>query len=133
MTCCRGPTSGSEPDKLLRRQPERTPDGKYYISATDDNVLVPVSKQYEDAILNLPKSADGKYYLGADGIRYPVDPTYHLGHVSGQEWWRIRDMAIREHWTRQQLIEYCNRPGLYQVEDAPGNLSHASELPREAG
>ncbi|ORB40485.1 GH-E family nuclease [Mycobacterium persicum] len=111
----------------------RTPDGKYYISATDDNVLVPVSKQYEEAILNLPKSADGKYYLGADGIRYPVDPTYHLGHVSGQEWWRIRDMAIREHWTRQQLIEYCNRPGLYQVEDAPGNLSHASELPREAG
>ncbi|KZS79945.1 hypothetical protein B4U45_18375 [Mycobacterium persicum] len=33
----------------------RTPDGKYYISATDDNVLVPVSKQYEEAILNLPK------------------------------------------------------------------------------
>ncbi|KZS83172.1 hypothetical protein LAUMK4_00019 [Mycobacterium persicum] len=96
-------------------------------------MLIPVSKQYEDAILNLPKSADGKYYLGADGARYPVDPTYHLGHVGGQEWWRIRDTAIQQHWTRQQLIEYCNRPELYQLEDAPGNLSHAFELPREAG
>ncbi|MCV7198757.1 GH-E family nuclease [Mycobacterium angelicum] len=69
-----------------------------------------MAKQYEDAILNLSKSADGKYYLGPDGVRYPVDPVYHLGHLPNEEWWRIRDTAIREHWTRQQLIEYCNSP-----------------------
>lgn len=40
-------------------------------------------------------------------------------------------MAIRQHWTRQQLIEQCNQPGLYQIEDAPGNLSHKYALPRE--
>jgi hypothetical protein len=111
----------------------KTPDGKYYVSATDDDVLIPVSKQYDDAILNLPKTADGKYYLGADGVRYPVDPTYQLGHVPNEEWWRIRDQAIREGWSRQQLIEYCQNPGIYRIEDAPGNLSHAFELPREAG
>jgi HNH/ENDO VII superfamily nuclease len=110
---------------------QKTPDGRYYISATDDNVLIPVSKQYDDAILNLPKTADGKYYIGADGLHYPVDPTYQLGHVSGQEWWRIRDMAIQQHWTREQLIDYCNQPEFYQIEDAPGNLSHKFELPRE--
>ncbi|WP_421841364.1 GH-E family nuclease [Mycobacterium sp.] len=111
----------------------KTPDGAYYISATDEDVLIPVSKQYEDTILNLPKTPDGKYFMGADGVRYPVDPTYHLGHVEGKEWWRIRDMAIQQHWTRQQLIEYCNRPEFYQVEDAPGNMSHMYELAREAG
>lgn len=109
----------------------KTPDGKYFVSATDDDVLIPVSKQYDQDILNLPKTADGKYYQGADGVRYPVNPTYQLGHMPGSEWWRIRDQAIREHWTREQLNDYCNNPRLYRVEDAPGNQSHAYELPRE--
>ncbi|MBU9766949.1 hypothetical protein FR943_24315 [Mycobacterium sp. TNTM28] len=111
---------------------ERTPDGKYFISATDDSVLVPVSKQYDQDILNLPKTADGKYYQGPDGIRYPVNPVYQYGHETGNEWWRIRDRAIREHWTREQLIEYCNNPRLYRIEDAPGNANHSNELAREA-
>lgn len=111
---------------------ERTPDGKYFISATDDSILVPVSKQYDQDILNLPKTADGKYYQGPDGIRYPVNPVYQYGHETGNEWWRIRDRAIREHWTREQLIEYCNNPRLYRIEDAPGNANHSNELAREA-
>jgi hypothetical protein len=95
-------------------------------------VLIPVSRQYDEAILNLPKTADGKYFVdAATGTRYPVDPAYNFGHVQGQEWWRVRDMAIQQNWTRQQLIEYCNRPEMYQIEDAPGNMSHAFELPRE--
>jgi hypothetical protein len=81
--------------------------------------------------LNLPKTADGKYYQGADGIRYPVNPQFHYGHVPNEEWWRIRDTAIREHWTRQQEIDYYNDPAIYRIEDAPGNESHAHELPRE--
>jgi len=109
----------------------RTPDGKYFISATDDDVLIPVSKQYDQEILDLPKTADGKYYQGADGFRYPVDPVYQLGHVDGSEWWRIRDTAIREGWTREQLNDYVNNPTLYRIEDAPGNASHRFELPRE--
>jgi hypothetical protein len=110
----------------------KTPDGKYFISATDRNVLIPVSKQYDEAILNLPKTADGKYFVdAATGDRYPVDPNFQFGHVQGQEWWRTRDLAIQQGWTRQQLIEYCNRPEMYQIEDAPGNMGHAFELPRE--
>ena len=104
----------------------------WYISATDRNVLIPVSKQYDEAILNLPKTADGKYYVdAATGTRYPVDPTYHLGHMPNEEWWRIRDRAISEGWSREKLIEYCQNPEIYRVEDAPGNLSHRYELPRE--
>jgi len=76
--------------KAVEDAARKTPDGKYYISATDDDVLIPVSKQYDQDILNLPKTADGKYYQGADGIRYPVDPVYHLGHMPNEEWWRIR-------------------------------------------
>ncbi|MGB3482492.1 MAG: HNH/ENDO VII family nuclease [Mycobacterium sp.] len=111
----------------------KTADGRYYISATDESVLIPVSKSYDDAILNLPKTADGKYFLdAATDTRYPVNPVYHLGHTRGDEWWSIRDQAIREGWTRQELIDYCNQPRIYQIEDAPGNMSHRFELPREA-
>jgi hypothetical protein len=117
--------------KAIEDAARRTPDGKYYVSATDDEVLIPVSKQYDQDILNLPKTADGKYYQGADGTRYPVDPVYQRGHIEGREWWRIRDQAIEEHWTRQQLNDYCNNPRIYQVEDAPGNARHEFELPRE--
>lgn len=117
--------------RAVEEAADKTPDGKYFFSATDDSVLIPVSKQYDEDILNLPKTADGKYYQGADGIRYPVDPVYHLGHVDGSEWWRIRDQAIREGWTREQLNDYVNNPNLYRIEDAPGNLSHRNELPRE--
>lgn len=108
----------------------KTPDGKYYLSATDSNVHIPVSKSYDADVLGLPKSADGKYYLGAGGIKYPVEPGYHLGHTYNNEWWRIRDQAIREGWTRQQLIEYAQNPRLYQIEDAPSNWAHKGEAPR---
>jgi hypothetical protein len=95
---------------------------------------MPVSGQYDKAILNLPKAADGNYYIdAATGTRYPVDPGYHLGRVQGQQWRRIREMAISQGWSRRQLIEFCQNPSIYQIEDAPGNLSHAFELPREAG
>ncbi|WP_078324576.1 GH-E family nuclease [Mycobacteroides salmoniphilum] len=108
----------------------KTGDGKYYISATDDSVLIPVSKSYDTDVLGLPKSADGKYYLGAGGIKYPVEPGYHLGHTFNNEWWRMRDQAIREGWTRQDLIEYAQNPRLYRIEDAPSNWAHKGEAPR---
>lgn len=108
----------------------KTPDGKYYLSATDSNVHIPVSKSYGDDVLSLPKSADGKYYLGAGGIKYPVEPGYHLGHTYNNEWWRIRDQAIREGWSRQDLIEYAQNPRLYRIEDAPSNWAHKGEAPK---
>ena len=114
--------------RAVEEAAQKTPDGKYYISATDENVLIPVSKQYDEAILNLPKTPNGDYYLGADGLRYPVDPNYHLGHIAGVEWWRIRDMAKFNRWPRARLVEYCQMPWIYQIEDAPGNLSHKFEL-----
>ncbi len=117
--------------RAIEAAAEKTPDGKYFVSATDDMVYIPVSKQYDQEILNLPKTADGKYYQGADGIRYPVNPVYQYGHVPNEEWWRIRDRAITEHWTRQQQIDYYNNPSIYRIEDAPGNEGHKFELPRE--
>lgn len=73
--------------RAVEEAAEKTPDGKFYVSASDDSVLIPVSKSYDPAIPHLPKTADGKYYLdAATDIRYPVDPDYHLGHVRGEEW-----------------------------------------------
>ncbi|AMT72027.1 HNH/ENDO VII family nuclease [Mycobacteroides immunogenum] len=107
-----------------------TADGKYYISATDRNVWVPVSKSYDADILALPKTADGKYFVDAQGIKYPVDPVWHYGHKSGQELWRWQEIAAQQKWTRQEWLDKMNNPNLYQIEDGPGNSGHYWELPR---
>jgi len=71
--------------------------------------------------------------LARTASKYPVDPKYHLGHQPGHEWWRIKEQAIEQGWTRKELNDYANSEPLefYRVEDGPGNLSHAHELPRE--
>ncbi|MDO3278005.1 MULTISPECIES: GH-E family nuclease [Mycobacteriaceae] len=104
--------------------------GKYYVSATDDTVLVPVSKSYDADILALPKTPDGKYFIDSNGIRYPVNPIWHYGHVRGEELWRWQEIAAREGWTRQKWLDEMNNPRLYQIEDGPGNSGHYWELPR---
>ncbi|MGH3956495.1 MAG: HNH/ENDO VII family nuclease [Mycobacterium sp.] len=107
-----------------------TADGKYYISATDRNVLVPVGKSYDAEILALPKTADGKYFVDTHGVKYPADPVWHYGHKSGQELWRWQEVAAQEKWTRQQWLDKMNNPNLYQIEDGPGNSGHYWERKR---
>lgn len=112
----------------------KTPDGKFYLSSTEPDVQIPVSKSYDGTtITSLPTDAKGQYYLdAANGLRYPVDPVYALGHQAGDEWWRIRELARTEGWTRQELNDYCQDPEIYRIEDRISNSSHLHELPREA-
>lgn len=116
--------------RTVQAAADTTADGKYYVSATDRNVLVPVSKSYDPEILALPKTADGKYFVDTHGVKYPVDPVWHYGHKSGQELWRWQEVAAQEKWTRQQWLDKMNNPNLYQIEDGPGNSGHYWELPR---
>jgi hypothetical protein len=117
----------------VEKAARKTPDGKYYVSATDDHVLVPVSKEYDQDILNLPKTTDGHYYVGADGFKYPVDPVYQLGHKYGRELPILQREAMERDppMTRQEFLDYINNPAWYRIEDAPGNASHRFEAPRE--
>ncbi|WP_100521793.1 HNH/ENDO VII family nuclease [Mycobacteroides abscessus] len=108
----------------------KTADGKYFFNSTDNSILLPVNKTYDADILALPKTADGNYYIDAKGIRYPVNPVWHYGHTSGEELWRWQEIAAREGWTRQKWLDEMNNPQLYRIEDAPGNWSHANEMPR---
>lgn len=117
-------------ERMIQAAAPKTADGKYYISATDETVLVPVSKSYDADVLALPKTADGKYFVDTNGMRYPVNPVWHYGHVRGEELWRWQETAAREQWTRQQWLDKMNNPKLYQIEDGPGNVSHKFEMPR---
>ncbi|WP_255789153.1 GH-E family nuclease [Mycobacteroides abscessus] len=117
-------------ERMIQAAAPKTADGKYYISATDETVLVPVSKSYDADVLALPKTADGKYFVDTNGMRYPVNPVWHYGHVRGEELWRWQETAAREQWTRQQWLDKMNNPRLYQIEDGPGNVSHKFEMPR---
>lgn len=109
---------------------------KFYVSATDKNVLIPVAGTYPESVTKLPiqnnpKSGKPEYYFdAATGLKYPVNPTAQFGHRPGQEFWRLRDQAREQGWTRQQFIDDFNRPRHFQIEDAPGNQSHRYEVPR---
>ena len=59
-----------------------------------------------------------------------IEGAFHFGHVFGSEWWRIRDQAAAEGWTRLELIEYINNADIWQIELPANNLSHQFEMPR---
>jgi len=124
-------------DKLLADALTRELGGKeYYVSATDRKVLMPVDGKYPDSVTKLPvesnpRSGKPEYYVdAATGLKYPVNPKPVFGHRPGQEFWRLRDEARAQGWTRQQFIDEFNKPEHFQIEDAPGNSSHKFEVPR---
>jgi hypothetical protein len=77
---------------------------------------------------NALRDADGTL-LDANTLER-IEGPYHVGHRYNHEWWRIRDMARQENWSRQQLYDYINNPDLYQIELPANNLSHRFEAPR---
>jgi hypothetical protein len=132
------PTLRESTKRIVRdAAPVEERDGvKYYMSATDENVLVPVTGGYPESVTRLPiqnnpKTGKPEYYVdAATGLKYPVNPTAQFGHRPGQEYWRLRDEAVQEGWTRKQFIDEFNQPKHFQIEDAPGNQSHRYEVPR---
>ncbi len=60
----------------------------------------------------------------------PKEGPFHFGHIPGFEWWRTRDRARAEGWSRQEVIEYENDPSHFQIEDPASNMSHRHEMPR---
>ncbi|ADG99236.1 hypothetical protein Srot_2804 [Segniliparus rotundus DSM 44985] len=118
-----------------------TVDGQpFYRSATDRNVYMPQDKTWAGKtvdgkpITSLEKDSTGKYYVDAEGRKYPVDPVWHYGHEYDREWWRLQEEARSANppWTQKQMNDYVNdHPEIFRIEDAPGNVSHAHERPRE--
>jgi hypothetical protein len=106
---------------------------EFYVSATDIHVLIPVSGKYDDpAIMKLPKDDRGWYYLGPNGIKYPVNSKVVMGHRYGEENWRLRNQALRADppMTWKQYTDFYNDPSHWRIEDYPGNASHKDEMPR---
>lgn len=61
----------------------------------------------------------------------PKNGPFDYGHRPGLEWWRTREIARDNNWTREQLIEYENNPKNYRIEDPSSNRSHKYEAPRK--
>lgn len=124
----------STKDAVMAAADRTTVNGQeFFRSATDRNVLIPVSGKYDDAaIAQLPKDARGEYYLGPNGIRYPINSKPVFGHMPGHENWRLRDEALRANppMTWKEYSDLYNNPKLYRIEDAPGNSRHIFEEPK---
>ncbi|SDH20222.1 HNH/ENDO VII superfamily nuclease with conserved GHE residues [Rhodococcus triatomae] len=76
------------------------------------------------------KTSGGDYIDPNTGAVIPKDGPFDYGHRYGDEWWRIRDRARDEQWTRKELNDYYNNPDLYEIEDPVSNRSHRFEKPK---
>lgn len=77
-----------------------------------------------------PKTPDGDFIDPNTGQVIPKEGPFHYGHKPGFEWWRTKQRAREEGWTREQLIEFENDWTHYQIEDPIPNMSHRYEMPR---
>ena len=80
----------------------------------------------EQAQTDALKTADGDYIDPNTGQVIPKQGPFDYGHPKGQEWWRLRDQARAENWTRQQVIEAENAKK-FQIEDPSSNRGHIHE------
>lgn len=70
-----------------------------------------------------------------DAAGRPIDPNtgkaiegaFDYGHKPGYEWRCMKDKAVAQRWTMQELINNFNDPTHFQVEDRASNLSHKYE------
>jgi hypothetical protein len=90
---------------------------------------VPLRVGTKQAILDAQRAADGKLYDPHTYVEI-LEGAGHFGHRPGFEWWRTRQIAREQGWTRQDLIEFENDPTHYFYEDPYANMSHMWEMPR---
>jgi hypothetical protein len=83
----------------------------------------------EQAKSAAPKTPDGDYIDPNTGQVVPKEGPFDYGHPAGQEWWRLRDKARAEGWTREEVIEAENAKK-FQIEDPSSNRGRKHELPR---
>ena len=74
------------------------------------------------------KNADGKF-LDAN-TEIVIEGKYDLGHVTGHEFWREKQIAMQKGWTQKQFNDYMNNPDFYRIEDPHLNRSHKFEMPK---
>ena len=80
----------------------------------------------EQAQAAAPKTPDGDYFDPNTGQEIPKKGPFDYGHPPGQEWWRLRDKARTEGWTRKQVIEAENAKK-FQIENPSSNRGHQHE------
>ncbi|HZM82945.1 MAG TPA: HNH/ENDO VII family nuclease, partial [Candidatus Limnocylindrales bacterium] len=76
-----------------------------------------------------PRDVNGDFIDPNTGQIIPAAGPFHYGHRPGFEYWRNRDMAQANGWTREQFIEFENDPSHYWIEDPYNNMSHQYEMP----
>jgi RHS repeat-associated protein len=77
-----------------------------------------------------PKTPEGEFIDPNTGEVLSKDGPFDYGHAEGEEWWRTRDRAREEGWTREQVLEHENSK-TFQIEDRSANRSHRYEKPKE--
>jgi hypothetical protein len=83
----------------------------------------------EQARAAAKKTPDGDYIDPYTGKIIPKEGPFDYGHPPGDEWWRLRDKARAEGWTREQVIEAENGKK-FQIEDPSSNRGHQHEKPK---
>ena len=81
----------------------------------------------EDIKANAIKDEKGDFIDPNSGKSVPKEGPFDYGHKMGNEWWKTRDRARAEKWTRKDVLEHENNPDNFQIEDPSSNRSHKYE------
>ncbi|WP_105970589.1 SpvB/TcaC N-terminal domain-containing protein [Streptomyces geranii] len=111
------------PDGRFQPDPNRTDT-----DATYDRVKLR-STTKQDIQNAAVRDADGNFIDPNTGQVIPAEGPFHYGHKPGLEYWKNRDMAQQQGWTREQFVEFENKASHYQIELPANNMSHKYEQP----
>lgn len=83
-------------------------EAPYRVATPDDPYArVTLRSSTKQAIQDAaPKDANGNFIDPNTGQSIPADGPFHYGHKPGFEYWRNRDLAQQQGWSRDQFIEF---------------------------
>jgi hypothetical protein len=88
-----------------------------------------IRKSTREAVEAAAKRAPDGKFLDANTGKV-ITGKYDLGHASGKEFWRQRDMAMSKGLEQKKFNDYMNNPTFYRIEDPILNRSHKFEMPK---
>jgi hypothetical protein len=103
---------------------ERTAAGDFLSDET--GAVIPAARN-PDGSLKWVDPLAGRETLPGEGMTIPDRGGYHMGHQFGEENWRVLQQAAEEGWTQQELNDFMNQHGRYQVQPPSENVGHEFE------
>lgn len=109
--------------RAVIRDADRTREGDFICPGSDKTI--PAQRKNGELVRVNPDT--GK--PDPNGMTVPEKGSFDFAHQEGAEWWRYKQQAEANQYSRRQVIEDQNNPQIYQIQDRSYNRSREGEAP----